>query len=142
MPHPANETRNALLALPGASTDRARCIALGLPLSWRGTLGRIRSGAAVSLDTENEVRWRLGLPAILPPLVPVPPCPDCGSVHHTRCNGNGGPVVVLAAGEIVKRAPQKRERKRYWRPCLPADLQERFSSEDVEWILKWYEVFE
>jgi hypothetical protein len=42
-----------------------------------------------------------------PPAIPVPPCPDCGSVHHARCNGNGGTAVVLAPGERVttKRGP-------------------------------------
>ena len=33
--------------------------------------------------------------------IPVPACPDCGSVHHARCNGNAGAVVVLAPGETV-----------------------------------------
>jgi hypothetical protein len=40
-------------------------------------------------------------PLPLPPAIPVPPCPDCGSVHHARCNGNAGVVVVLAPGERV-----------------------------------------
>jgi transcriptional regulator with XRE-family HTH domain len=40
----------------------------------------------VSLATENHVRALLGLPAIYP-LVQVPSCPDCGGVHHGRCNG-------------------------------------------------------
>lgn len=35
------------------------------------------------------------------PLIPVPACPDCGSVHHARCNGHAGQVVVLAQGERV-----------------------------------------
>lgn len=33
----------------------------------------------------------------------VPACPDCGSVHHARCHGNGGEAVVLAPGETVRR---------------------------------------
>ncbi len=55
-------------------------------------------------------------------LIPVPPCPDCGSVHHARCNGNGGHAVVLALGETVRRPGQRRQRRAYWRPCLPAKL--------------------
>ena len=31
----------------------------------------------------------------------IDPCPDCGSVHHARCNGNAGAVVVLGNGERV-----------------------------------------
>jgi hypothetical protein len=38
-----------------------------------------------------------------PPEIPVPPCPDCGSVHHARCHGNAGAVVVLAPGETVRK---------------------------------------
>lgn len=33
--------------------------------------------------------------------VSVPACPDCGSVHHARCNGNHGTAVVLAPGQQV-----------------------------------------
>ena len=40
----------------------------------------------VSLATENHVRALLGLTALLPS-VTVPSCPDCGGVHHGRCNG-------------------------------------------------------
>lgn len=52
----------------------------------------------------------------------VPLCPDCGSVHHARCNGNGGEAVVLAPGETVRRQGTQRKRRNYWRPCLPAAL--------------------
>ena len=68
--------------------------------------------AHVSRQSEQRVRRAFGLPP-LPALVPVDPCPDCGSVHHARCNGNSGPVVVLGSTErVIKRggAPQ---RKRY-----------------------------
>lgn len=61
-------------------------------------------------------------PMPTPPMIPVPPCPDCGSVHHARCNGNGGVAVVLAPGETVRRAGRPRRRRAYWRPCLPATL--------------------
>ena len=122
MPKPSKETQDALMAILGPKTDRWRCVYLSLPLSWRGTVGRIRKGEAVSLAKENEVRYRLGLKPIYPPLVPVPPCPDCGSVHHARCNGNGGTAVVLARGETVRRPGQSKPRRRYCRLCLPATL--------------------
>lgn len=102
MPQPEQSTMQALERLAGAKSHRAKCVALGLPLSWRGTVGRILAGRAVSLDKENEVRQRLGLHPVTPPLVGVPPCPDCGSVHHTRCNGHeAAVVVVLAPGQAV-----------------------------------------
>lgn len=46
-------------------------------------------------------------------VVPVPPCPDCGSVHHARCNGHGGACVVLAPTErvVAARPPAKRPRR-------------------------------
>ena len=76
----------------------------------------------MSLAKENEVRYRLGLKPIYPPLVPVPPCPDCGSVHHARCNGNGGTAIVLADGETVRRPGQSKPRRQYCRLCLPVTL--------------------
>jgi len=64
---------------------------------------------------EGRIRLALGLPP-LPAPVPVDPCPDCGSVHHARCNGNSGPVVVLAATERVVKAGRGRKRRRLVRP--------------------------
>lgn len=130
MPKPSKDTQNALNALQGAKTHRGRCAALGLDASWRGTIGRIIYGHPVGLDKENEVRHRLGLPPIAPPLVPVPPCPDCGSVHHARCNGNGGHAVVLAPGETVTKATPKppRQRRQYYRPCLSDALGRELAS--------------
>ena len=122
MPKPNYQTRNALNAIPGAKTDRAKCVALNLPLSWRGTIGRIRKGEAVSMEKENIVRLQLGLPMLTPPLVPVPPCPDCGSVHHARCNGNGGQAVVLAPGETVRRQGPQRKRLAVRRPWMGYEL--------------------
>lgn len=51
----------------------------------------------------------------------VDPCPDCGSVHHARCNGNGGTAVVLAAGETVRR-PTRRKRPVVRRPWMGTEL--------------------
>ena len=102
MPHPEQSTTQALNAIPGAKSHRAKCVALSLPMSWRGTVGRILTGQPVSLDKENEVRQRLGLPPVTLPLVPVPPCPDCGGVHIGRCNGHPvTAVVALAPGQAV-----------------------------------------
>ena len=71
--------------------------------------------AHVSRQSENRVRVAVGLPP-LPALIPVDPCPDCGSVHHARCNGNSGPVVVLAATERVVKAGGGRKRRKLVRP--------------------------
>ena len=53
-----------------------------------GVINNIVNGkhSHVSLATENHVRALLGLSTIYP-LVQVPSCPDCGGVHHGRCNG-------------------------------------------------------
>jgi hypothetical protein len=101
MPKPQNDTRSALVAIKDGKSQRATCAALGLDDSWRGTIHRIIHRIDVGTDKENEVRLRLGLPVLSPTLVPVPACPDCGSVHHARCNGHAGAVVVLAPGETV-----------------------------------------
>ena len=69
----------------------------------------------ISRQMEGRIRLALGLPP-LPAPVPVDPCPDCGSVHHARCNGNSGPVVVLAATERVVKAGRGRKRRRLVRP--------------------------
>lgn len=122
MPDPYCDTKNALNRLVGLS-DRSRCAALGLPETWRGTLGRIRANIPVSEEKENEVRWRLGL-APLVRLIPVPPCEDCGSVHHARCHGNAGEVVVLAENErvVCSVCLTVRRRRAAWRPMLPVEL--------------------
>lgn len=56
-------------------------------------------------------------------VVPVPPCPDCGSVHHARCHGNGGACVVLGVAQRVveTREPQPAKRpRRLVRPVASA----------------------
>ncbi len=60
-------------------------IALGVPYTLiRDVIkGKHRH---VSLAAENHLRALLGLTALLPS-VTVPSCPDCGGVHHGRCNG-------------------------------------------------------
>ena len=69
----------------------------------------------VSRAAENRVRAALGLTP-LPAPIPIEPCPDCGSVHHARCNGHAGPVVVLAATERVVKAGGGRKRRKLVRP--------------------------
>lgn len=71
----------------------------------------------------------LAAPQPTPPLVPVHPCPSCAARGIVRshadgldCHGNGGHAVVLAPGETVRRPAAKRQRRAYWRPCLPAAL--------------------
>jgi len=130
MPKPHYQTRNALNAIPGAKTDRSKCVALNLSLSWRGTIGRIRNGFAVSLEKENEVRLRLGLPLLAPTVIAAIPCPSCAARGKIENHANGldchnKPViqaVVLAPGETVRRQGTQRKRRNYWRPCLPAAL--------------------
>jgi len=144
MPKPHYQTRN-VLCLVAAPTDRAKCKAMGLPEHWRGTIGRIRKGEAVSLDKENIVRLRLGMSVLAPPLIPVPPCPDCGSVHHARCNGNGGTVIVLAPGETVRR-PGQRTRPAVRRPWMGAELTAEMdkagvTDATVRWLVTRY-IFE
>lgn len=97
MPIPEQSTIEALQRLSWAKTHRAKCVALGLPASWRGTIGRILYGHMVGLDKENEVRLRLGLPQRVPAMIEVPPCEDCGDVHTGRCNGKPVAAVVVKA---------------------------------------------
>ena len=78
-------------------------------------------GRPMSRKREERLRLALGIEP-LPVVVEVSACPDCGSVHHARCHGNGGEAVVLAPGETVRRPGQSRQRTRYWRPCLPVTL--------------------
>ena len=109
------DTRQALQALSHECDSlRKTAKALGVPHSVLADILAGRSGH-VSLHAENRVRAALGLPPLPAPVL-IPPCPDCGSAHHTRCNGNSGPVVVLAATEKVVRAGRGRKRRRLVRP--------------------------
>ena len=64
---------------------RKTAAALGIPYTLVRDILKGKA-AHVSLATENHVRALLGLTALLPS-VTVPSCPDCGGVHHGRCNG-------------------------------------------------------
>lgn len=59
----------------------------------------------MSLSRERRMCAALGIEAP-PNEYAVPECPGCGGAPHVAregCNGNGGPVVVLAPGETVRR---------------------------------------
>ena len=129
MPIPDTSTTQALQRLPGAKSHRSKRVALGLPVTCRGTVGRIIYGHAVSLDKENTVRARLGLPPIALPQIPVTPCPSCAARGITRshgdgldCNGNGGTAIVLAPNETVRKTKQARPRPAVRRPWMGAEL--------------------
>ena len=109
------DTRQALQALSHECDSlRKTAKVLQVPHSLLSDILGNRHGH-VSLANENRIRAVLNLPP-LPAPVPVDPCPDCGSVHHARCHGNDGPVVVLAATERVVKAGGGRKRKRLVRP--------------------------
>lgn len=81
----------------------------------------------------------LAAPQPQPSLIPVPSCHDCGSVHHARCNGNGGTAVVLAAGETVRR-PTRRKRPVVRRPWMGVELSSAMdaagmSDATVRWLV-------
>ena len=86
----------------------------------------------VSRAAENRVRAALGLTP-LPAPIPIEPCPDCGSAHHTRCNGNSGPVVVLAATERIVGRGKPRNRRRYHRPVATEAQEGRRAALGVGW---------
>ena len=90
--------------------------------------------AHVSRQSENRVRVAVGLPP-LPALIPVDPCPDCGSVHHARCNGHAGRVVVLAATERVVAAQPapKRKRRKMARPVVNENQEARRAALCATW---------
>ena len=131
MPKPDPSTIEALKRLLDAKTHRAKCVTLGLPIYWHGTIGRILYGQNVSAMKENEVRQRLGLPPITPPLIPTHPCPSCAARGIIRSHGDkldchDKPVVavaLLAPGEVVKPAPTpKRKRLKVRRPYMGHEL--------------------
>ena len=78
----------------------------------------------ISRQMEGRIRLALGLPPLPAPVL-IPPCPDCGSAHHTRCNGNSGPVVVLAATERIVGRGEPRNRRRYHRPVATPEQEAR-----------------
>jgi hypothetical protein len=54
----------------------------------------VSHGDKLTMSKFNALRRHAGLEP-LPTLVHVEPCPDCGSVHHARCNGIADPVVIV-----------------------------------------------
>lgn len=72
--------------------------AWGFPPSFKATLSRVARGGPVSIETENSIRERLGLPP-LPQLAPAPICPTCGVPHVLGdCRGklrDGGRIIAV-----------------------------------------------
>ena len=126
------DTQQALQALSHECDSlRKTAKVLGVPHSVLADILAGRSGH-VSLHAENRVRAALGLPPLPAPVL-IPPCPDCGSAHHTRCNGNSGPVVVLAATERIVGRGKPRNRRRYHRPVATPEQEARRVALGVEW---------
>lgn len=80
---------------------RKTAMALGVPYTMVRDVIKGRHGH-VSLASENHLRQLLALEP-LPLLVTIPACPDCGNVHHGRCNGK--PVAIRPAHR--RREPQR-----------------------------------
>lgn len=83
--------------------------------------------------TEDIARTWLTKSGEIHAIIEVQVCPSCGGDHGLTgipdCHNNPvAAVVTLAPGEVVtqQRKPGKaRERKAYYRPCLPLDKAER-----------------
>ena len=67
-------------------------VAKGTAWNYGNRKARPEAGFVERIMSHNAASVRL-----------TPACPDCGSVHHARCNGHNGAVVVLADGETVRR---------------------------------------
>lgn len=74
--------------------------AVGEKIGKSGAYARQIVNGQRSVTEEIAVAWMLSS-GWHQRFVPIPACPDCGSVHHARCNGHNGPVIVLAQGERV-----------------------------------------
>ena len=126
------DTRQALQALSHECDSLHKTAkALGVPHSVLADILAGRSGH-VSLHAENRVRAALGLPPLPAPVL-IPPCPDCGSAHHARCNGNDGPVVVLGSADKVVKRGKPRKRKRYHRPVATPEQEQRRMALGMSW---------
>ena len=92
----------------GSYRKTAQALGVRHALVWNVLNGRAKD---VSLATENALRLTLGLDAILPK-IEIPPCPDCGSVHHGRCHGR----------QVALKPIRPRREPQYWRDYTPARL--------------------
>ena len=82
-------------------SQRAVAKLLGVPSATISDILRGRDGH-ISRERENEIRAALALEP-LPLLVTIPACPDCGNVHHGRCNGK----MVAVRPVRPRREPQR-----------------------------------
>jgi hypothetical protein len=101
-------------------TLRVLACDLGEPIFSIATLSAVLRGkpGTLTMTSEDDLRQRLGLPAISPHITPA--CPTCGGAHVLAdCHGAEiVAVVALAPGETVHRPGKARARKRYHRPCM------------------------
>lgn len=90
----AASTVCALRERKNGQSLRAVAAVLGLPTGSAGMLSAVMREApgAVSLDSENDLRRRLGLPAIA--MRQALACPTCGAVHGEGLDCHGQPVTV------------------------------------------------
>jgi hypothetical protein len=97
---------------------KGTAVGLGFNESFAGTISAVLNGkrGQVSMETENKLRLALGLTVLY--TVEVPSCTDCGSVHHARCHGNHGDVVVLGAAKPNRpQSPNAKRRKALRAAC-------------------------
>ena len=104
-------TVNALKERRNGTTLRGLATALGYPEPYAATLANILKNVPgkITAIAEDDLRQRLGLPAI--GLRTVPACPSCGAVHVAQdCHGKPvAAVVVLSSEERVTRRRSKRQ---------------------------------
>jgi hypothetical protein len=100
-----DETRRAVNEAGNGRSWRKLSEQTGIP---RGTLYVIGNAQwqHVSWPTIRKVRCHLGLPDPGELTVSLG-CPDCGSVHASRCFGKPDPVVVVVSGHPKRRKPSK-----------------------------------
>ena len=123
------ETTIALKSVQNGSL-RKLAVELGFRPSFAATLSDVLHGkeGSVSVHTENRLRIALGLRPVS--IVPVAPCPTCGSVHLVGdCHGKAGAAAIVADNEEVKQKRIYKMSKPAYRPRLPLALKERIEAD-------------
>lgn len=106
-------TASALAKRKTGKTLRVLACDLGEPRFSIATLSAVlrNKPGTLTMTSEDDLRQRLGLPAISPHIMPA--CPSCGGAH-VLADCHGAPVaeiVALAPDErIVKRRPPRPRR--------------------------------